>query len=161
MAVDYFLKMDPIKGESKDDKHKKEIDILSWSFGAHQSGHGHVGGGSGAGKVSVNDLSFTHYADAASADLFHSCCSGKHFQKAVLTCRKAGDKPLEFLKLTLEQVLVSSVNFGGSHGDDRPVESVTLNFAKLKMEYTEQNADGSAGTSTPKGWDLSANKEHN
>ena len=160
MAVDYFLKIDPIKGESQDDKHKNEIDILSWSWALHQTGKAGMGAGGGAGKVNVQDLSFTHYVDKASPDLFLSCCNGKHFQKAVLTCRKAGEKPLEFLKVTMEEVLVTSVNHGGTHGDDRVSESVTLNFAKAKMEYTEQQADGSAGASTPKGWDIAANKEH-
>jgi type VI secretion system secreted protein Hcp len=79
----------------------------------------------------------------------------------VLTCRKAGEHPVEYLKINMEQVLISSVNLGGSHGgDDLTVESVTLNFAKIKVEYTEQKPDGSAGPSTPKGWDIAANKEY-
>ena len=161
MAVDHFLKIEPIKGESQDHKHKNEIDILSWSWSAQQSGKGSYGAGGGAGKVSVGDLHFTHYVDKASPDLFFACCNGKHFQKAVLTCRKAGEHPVEYLKINMEQVLVTSVNFGGSQGDDRTMENVTLNFAKIKFEYTEQKPDGSAGPSTPKGWDIAANKEHN
>jgi type VI secretion system secreted protein Hcp len=160
-TVDYFLKIDPIKGESQDHKHKNEIDIISWSWHATNSGHGMTGAGSGAGKVSAGDLSFTHFVDAASADLFLSCCNGKHFNKALLTCRKAGEKPLEFLKIHLEQVFISSVQNGGSQGDVRPIESISLNYAKIKFEYTEQNKDGSAGTSTPKGYSVSTNEPWN
>ena len=65
MAVDMFIKIDGIKGESADDKHKEEIDVLSWSWGMSQSGSAHMGGGAGAGKVNVNDLSFTKYIDVA------------------------------------------------------------------------------------------------
>jgi type VI secretion system secreted protein Hcp len=51
-AVDYFLKIDGIQGESKADRHKDEIDIESLSWGETQSGIFAVGGGGGAGKVS-------------------------------------------------------------------------------------------------------------
>jgi type VI secretion system secreted protein Hcp len=161
MAVDYFLKIDPLKGESQDDKHKDEIDVLSWSWGLQQGGHAGAGSGGGTGKVSVHDLSFTHHVDKASGDLFLSCANGKHFQKGILTCRKAGEHPVEFLKITMEEVLVTSLNVGGSQGDERASENVTLNFSKVKVEYTEQKPDGSKGASTPKGWDIAANKEHN
>jgi len=159
MAVDYFLKLDPIKGESLDAKHKNEIQLTSWSWGLQQTGHGGHGSGGGAGKVAVHDLSFTHHTDKASGDLFLSCANGKHFDKGILTCRKAGEHPVEFLKITMEHVLITSVNYGGSHQDERVSESVSLNFAKVKLEYTEQKPDGSAGASTPKGWDIAANQE--
>lgn len=143
MAVDMFFKMDDVKGESQDDKHKDEIDVLSWSWGATQSGTTHLGGGGGAGKVSVNDISITKYVDKASPNLMLACCNGKHYKEAKLTVRKAGEKPLEYIKVTLKEVLVSSVSTGGSHGEDRLTETIGLNFAEFKMEYTPQKADGS------------------
>jgi type VI secretion system secreted protein Hcp len=157
MAVDMFLKLDGVKGESSDDKHKGEIDVLSWSWGLSQSGTTHMGGGGGSGKVNVQDISITKYIDKASPTLMQACCSGKHFKDALLTVRKAGEKPLEYLKLTLTEVLVSSVSTGGSGGEDRLTESVSFNFAKIKSEYTPQKADGTGDAVIVAGWDVSAN----
>jgi type VI secretion system secreted protein Hcp len=142
MAVDMFLKVGDIKGESQDDKHKDEIDVLSWSWGMTQSGTTHLGSGGGAGKVAVNDLHITKFVDKASPNLHLACCTGKHYDQALLIIRKAGDKPVEYLKLTLEEVLVSSVSMGGQGSEDRLTENVTLNFAKFKEEYTPQKPDG-------------------
>ena len=77
MAVDMFLKLDGVKGESKDKVHTNEIDVLAWSWGMSNSGTAHVGGGAGSGKVSVQDLSFTKYVDSSSPNLMLNCCNGK------------------------------------------------------------------------------------
>ena len=157
MAVDMFLKLDDVKGESKDSKHKEEIDVLAWSWGLSQSGSAHQGGGGGAGKVAVQDISLTKHTDKASPNLLKFCCSGKHFKEAVLTVRKAGEKPVEYLKITMEQVLISSVSTGGSGGEDRLTENVSLNFAKFKFEYTPQKDDGSAGSAVEAHWNIATN----
>ena len=157
MAVDMFLKIEGIEGESKDKGHGKEIDVLSWSWGMSQSGTGHVGGGGGAGKVNVQDISVTKYIDKSSPDLMLTCCNGKHLGEAKLTVRKAGENPLEYLIITMTDVLISSVSTGGSGGEDRLTENVTLNFAKVKVEYTEQTAKGGAGAKPKMGWDIAAN----
>jgi type VI secretion system secreted protein Hcp len=159
MAVDMFLKLDDVKGESKDSKHKEEIDVLAWSWGLSQSGSAHQGGGGGAGKVAVQDISLTKHVDKASPNLLKFCCSGKHFKEAVLTVRKAGEKPVEYLKITMEQVLISSVSTGGSGGEDRLTENVSLNFAKFKFEYTPQKDDGSAGSAVEAHWNIATNSE--
>ena len=157
MAVDMFIKIGDIKGESRDDKHKDEIDVLSWSWGLHQSGSMSMGGGGGAGKVSINDLTLTKYIDKSTTNLFLSCCNGKHYKDAKLTVRKAGEKPVEYLKITMTDVLVTNVSQGGSGGEDRLVENVSLNFAKVKVEYTGQKQDGSADATMDAGWDLAKN----
>ncbi|WP_315832421.1 type VI secretion system tube protein Hcp [Bradyrhizobium prioriisuperbiae] len=159
MAVDIFLKLDPIKGESMGDGHKDEIDVLSWSFGESQSGTFHSGSGGGAGKVNIQDLHFTHFVDKATAELFKVCANGKHIDEGTLIVRKAGEKPLEYLKLQMKDILVTSVSTGGSHGDDRLVENVSLNFAKFKIIYKTQTDKGGAGASPTFGWDVPANKE--
>jgi len=159
MAVDMFIKIDGIKGESADDKHKEEIDVLAWSWGLSQSGSAHMGGGAGAGKVNVSDLSFTKYIDVASPDLYLSCCNGKHLKDAKLVVRKAGENPLEYLIVTLEDVIVSSVSNGGSGGEDRLTENVTLNFARVKVDYTAQDAKGGSAAKPKMGWDVAANKK--
>ncbi|HEX7892989.1 MAG TPA: type VI secretion system tube protein Hcp, partial [Terriglobales bacterium] len=78
MAVDIFLKLGDIKGDSTDKTHSDCIDVLSWSWGASQSGTMHMGTGGGAGKVSVQDMSFTKYTDKATAPIVAACCKGTH-----------------------------------------------------------------------------------
>src|SRR5437764_15422519 len=110
MALDMFIKIDGIKGESKDSKHNEDIDILAWSWGMSNSGSAHTGGGAGAGKVNVQDLSFTKYIDKSSPDLMLACCNGKHYDKATLTVRKAGENPPEYVVVTGEELIVTSVS---------------------------------------------------
>ncbi|HUO23139.1 MAG TPA: type VI secretion system tube protein Hcp [Caulobacteraceae bacterium] len=145
MAVDMFIKIGDLKGESRDKTHKDEIDVLAWSWGVSNSGTSHMGGGSGAGKANVQDLSFTKYFDLASPSLLLACCTGKHFDEVKLTVRKAGEKPLEYIIITLTEVIVTSVSTGGSGGEDRLTENVSLNFSKVKVQYVEQMKDGSSG----------------
>jgi len=159
MAVDMFLKLDGIKGESADDKHKGEIDVLAWSWGMSQSGTTHAGTGGGAGKVSVQDVSVTKYIDKSSPPLMLACCQGAHIKSALLTVRKAGTKPLEYLKITLEDAIITSVSTGGSGGEDRLTENLALNFAKFKVEYTPQKADGSGDAAVEAAFDIAANKK--
>lgn len=159
MAVDMFLKLDDVKGESVDSKHKEEIDVLAWSWGMSQSGTTHVGGGGGAGKVSVQDISITKYVDKATPNLVKSCCDGKHYKEAILVVRKAGEKPLEYLKITMKEVLIANVSTGGSGGEDRLTENVTLNFAEFKLEYAPQKKDGTGEPAIPVAWHIAENAE--
>ncbi|WP_374088116.1 Hcp family type VI secretion system effector [Methylomicrobium lacus] len=157
MAVDMFLKIETIEGESRDKTHGKEIDVLAWSWGASNSGTAHLGGGAGAGKVNIQDLSVTKYVDKASTELFAACCAGKHFTKATLTVRKAGTTPLEYIIIEMEEVLINSLSTGGSGGEDRLTENISLNFAKVTFKYTPQKADGSADKTLTQVWDIAAN----
>jgi type VI secretion system secreted protein Hcp len=159
MAVDYFLKIDGIPGESADSKFKDSIDILSWSWGESQSGTMASGGGGGAGKVNMQDFHFVMKVNKATPKLVLACASGEHIKKAVLTCRKAGKDQQEFLKYTFSDVLVSSYQTGGSSsGDEIPMEQVSLNYAKMELEYKAQKLDGSLDGGIKAGWDLKANK---
>ena len=159
MAVDMFMKIPGVEGEARDGTHKREIDVLAWGWGMTQSGSAHIGGGGGSGKVDVHDLSFTKYIDKASPDLMLACCSGKHYTDAKLTVRKAGENPLEYIIITMQDVLVSGITTGGSGGDDRLTENIRLNFAKVKVDYTEQTQSGAAGAKPKMGWDIEANKK--
>lgn len=145
MAVDMFIKIKGIKGESQDKKYKGEIDVLAWSWGMSNGGTMHMGGGGGAGKVNVQDLSFTKYIDVGSCDLLMHCTTGKHIPEATLVVRKAGGKQLEYLVITMKKLIVTSVSTGGSGGEDRLTENVTINFAEVEVNYTEQTPDGSEG----------------
>jgi type VI secretion system secreted protein Hcp len=157
MAVDMFIQIGDLKGESKDKVHAGKIDVLSWSWGMSQSGTTHMGGGGGAGKVNVQDLSLTKYIDKSSCDLMLACCNGKHFAEALLIVRKAGEKPLEYVKITMTDLIITAVSTGGSGGEDRLTENVTLNFAKVKVEYVEQTAKGAEGDKPSMTWDIAAN----
>ena len=158
MAVDMFLKIKPIDGESQDSKHKDEIEVLAWSWGMSQSGSMHAGTGGGAGKVSVQDLNFTHYIDKASADLMNACATGKHIPEATLVVRKAGGtEALEYLTVKLEDVIITGVHTGGSAGEDRLTENVTLNFAKVNFDYKQQTEKGASGAAPHFGYDIAAN----
>jgi len=155
--MDMFIQIGKIKGESIDKAHKDKIDVLAWSWGMSNSGSAHMGGGAGAGKVNVQDLSITKYIDKSSTDLMLAACNGKHFPDALLIVRKAGEKPVEYLKIKLTDVLITSVSTGGSGGEDRLTENVSLNFAKVNVDYTPQKQDGSADSTLNMGWDIAAN----
>lgn len=159
MAEDMFLKIQGVDGESKDHAHKNEFDVLAWSWGLTQSGTANIGGGSGGGRVSVQDVNVTKYMDKGSPTIMLHCASGKHFPQAILTVRKAGgDAPVEYYKITMDQVLITSYQTGGSGSEDRLTENVTLNFAKVKTEYTEQTETGGRGGTNDFGWDVAQNK---
>lgn len=158
-AVDYFLKLDGIEGESADHAHKGEIELESWSWGESNAGDMAHGGGGGAGKVSMQDVHFVSRMCKGSPKLKLACASGQHIKKAVLTCRKAGKTQQEFLKFTFSDLLVSSYQTGGSaHGDTIPMDQFSINFAKIEMEYKEQKADGTLAGPVKAGWNLKENK---
>ena len=160
MAVDYFLKLEGIDGESTDDKHKGWIDITSFSWGAQQStSWGSGSGGGGAGKVSISDFHFTKKPDKSSPIAFVKCATGEHIATAKIVCREAGGEAVEFLKFTLTDVLVSAIQFSGSHAGDRGDESLSLSAGKIEVEYKSQDEKGRAGPAVNGGWDLKLNKK--
>ena len=164
-AVDYFLKIDGISGESTDEAHKGEIEVESFSWGVSQTTT-RLGSGAGAGRAVFQDLHFTTSVSKASPVLFQKCATGQHLKEAVLTCRKAGgEQREEFLKITLSDVLVSSYQAAGSAppgpteppgdvillstnalaaGDlgSAPADSVALHYGEAKLsEGPQQHID--------------------
>ncbi|MGR8928994.1 MAG: Hcp family type VI secretion system effector [Gammaproteobacteria bacterium] len=159
MAVDMFIKIAGIPGESKDHKHKEEIDVLAWGWGMSNSGNAQMGGGQGAGKANVQDLNFTKYIDKSTPPIQLSCLKGSHIGEATLVVRKAGgDNPVEYLTITMQDLIVTSVSTGGSQGEERLTENVSLNFAKVKVKYVEQTEKGGEGAKPDMGWDIRINK---
>lgn len=157
--VDYFLKIPGIDGESQDAKHKGEIELTSWSFGASQTGSFAHGSGGGAGKVNMQDFHFTMPISKASVKLFLACANGEHIANAVLTARKAGKEQQEYLKITFKECLVSSYQTGGSGGSmGLPIDSISLNFSEIAFEYKEQLATGGLGGVIKAGYNLKQNK---
>ena len=157
-AVDYFLKIDTIKGEATDQKHKDEIDILSFSWGVSQSGGMSYGGGGGAGKAAFQDLSFMHRYDKASPRLAQACAIGEHIKSATLVARKAGKEQQEYLIIKLSDLLVTGVQ-PSAGGGDIPMESVTLNYTKVELEYKPQKADGTLDAGVKFVYDLKLQKQ--
>jgi type VI secretion system secreted protein Hcp len=179
-AVDYFLKIDGVEGESQDARHKNEIDIESFRCGETNASTAHSGGGGGVGKVSMQDFHFVMAFNKASPKLFLACASGEHLKQAVLTARKGGKEQQDFLTWTLSDCLVSSYQTGAntvavtrddSSTDDpspevtaarnersgAPADEFSLAFARIEVSYRTQGADGGAGTEVRAGWDLKAN----
>jgi type VI secretion system secreted protein Hcp len=143
MAVDMFIKIGDIVGESKDQTHAGEIDVLSWSWGMSQDGNAQLGGGAGAGTVDVQNLSFTKYVDASSHLLMKAICTGAHYPEATLVVRKAGGTAIEYIVIKMKEVFISSVGNGGSPSEEKLQENVTLNFAAFEYAYKPQKPDGS------------------
>jgi type VI secretion system secreted protein Hcp len=148
-----------LRANRKDFKQKDEIHIESFSWGMSQTGAHGAGGGGGAGKVSVHDISVTKFLDKATPELMLHCANGKHIKDGLITVRKAGEHPVEYLKIKLTDILISSVQEAG-HGSDLLSESLSINFAKFNVEYQEQGADGkAAGGPVSMGWDVKANQK--
>ena len=161
MAVDYFLKIDGIAGESTALKFEGQIDIESFSWGLSNNGRaiGSAAGGGGAGKVSFQDIHFTASVSKASPVLMLSCASGKHIQSAVLTGVHNQKATLDFFTIKLTDVLVSSYQSGGSGGSDViPQDSFSLNFAKIEYDYKPQSDTGALLEAIPAAYDLQVNK---
>jgi type VI secretion system secreted protein Hcp len=160
MAVDMFLKIATVKGETNDKEFAKgetAIDVLAWSWGVSNSGTTHQGGGGGSGKSSFQDISLTKYVDSASHALLNAVATGEHFKTASLHVRKAGKTQQEYITIEMKEVLVTAVSTGGSGGEDRLTENVTLNFAEVKFTYKPQKPDGTLGDALPFTYDIAAN----
>ena len=158
-AVDYFLKIDGIDGESQDSKHKGEFQLIAYSFGANQAhALNFVGGGHGAGKVNFTDFTFVKQVDKGTPKLMLACATGQHIPKAVLIARKAGKDQQEYLKVTFTDILVANCQINGDGRTPLPVDEIKLNFSKVEFEYKEQKADGSLGGSTKMIYDVKQQK---
>jgi type VI secretion system secreted protein Hcp len=154
-AVDYFLKIAGIDGESMSAKHKGEIDVESWSWGESMVA---APGGGGGGRVSMSDFTFVMKLNKASPKLFLACAAGKHIDSAWLTAQRPGKQTDYFLKWSFADVLISSYQTGASAGEHL-TDQVAFNFSKIEVEYKEQRPDGSLGPGIKAGWDLNANKK--
>ena len=159
MAQDIFLKIDGIEGESQDAAHKNEIEVQSWHWKVSQDSTMHGGSGGGAGKATVADLTFTHTVDKSSPNLMKYCLTGKHIAEAKLTVRKAGGNPLEYLKITMNDVIVTQVQPSGGSDGNSVQELISLAFSKVKQEYAVQNAQGGSAGAITAGYDIKGNKE--
>lgn len=159
MAANMFLKIEGLKGESVVKEHEDQIDVLAWNWGGTQSGSMHVATGGGAGKVTFQDISVTKYVDKSSPGLMQKLADGSHFTKAFLYVLKAGgDKPVEYLTITMDKVMITSYSTGGSGGEDRVTENLTLNFSEVEVKYIPQDAKGKGSGDIKFGWKIAVNE---
>ena len=159
MAQDIFLKLTGISGEAQDATHKDEVEVLSWTWKISQESSVHAGSGGGAGKATVSDLTFDHYMDRASPNLLKYCLTGKHIDTATLVVRKAGGTPLEYLTITMGDVIVTKVSPELNYNMSRPREEISLSFARVRQEYVIQNQQGGSGGTVTASFDIQKNSE--
>lgn len=155
--IDASLKIDGIEGPADNGF----FDLESFSWGTTQTptyGCGSAGSVQ-AGQVSMQDFHFTMKVNKASPQLFLACAEGNHFPKVDLIVRKAGDPDIEFFKIELSEVMITSYSVSGQSGGDVPEEQITVNFGQIIMEYKEHSPEGTPGASVITGWDLKKNKK--
>jgi type VI secretion system secreted protein Hcp len=158
MAVDYFLAINGIQGESRDAQHAGEIELQSVSWGESAGAGPAAGGGGGAGKAHTGDLVFSAATGKASPPLMLACASGQHLKSAVLTCRTAGAAPQDFLVVRLGTVLVTSYAVEGTAGA-APLDRVSLGFGRIELEFRPQKDDGSLEAPVTAAWDVAQGRK--
>lgn len=159
MAQDITLKLTKIEGESKKKGYENQIDVYDFKFGVSQSASSAEGHGGGSAKSDCKDLVVTKLIDKSTPILFLHSALGTPIPEAVLTVRKAGGQALDYLIVTLKDVIVTNVATGGKSEDERVREEISLNYAKISINYKAQNADGTAGAAIQKAYDLESNTE--
>ncbi|CAG0996852.1 Protein hcp1 [Phycisphaerales bacterium] len=147
MAVDAFLKIEGVTGESMDSKYPKWIDVLSFGYGVTQTGAASAGGGLTAGKANLNEFTFTQKVHLGSPEMFIRCCTGKTAPTSNFVVRKSGgDVQLDFLKINMKNVVITKVETqGGSSGDEIPTENVGMTCEEMSIYYQVQKEDGTGG----------------
>ena len=161
MAIDVYLQIDGIKGESMDDKHKDWIECtaVKWGVSQPRSATASTGGGHTAERCEHQEIALTKLADLASPILLQTCSAGKTIPKAKLEFMRAdgqGDR-IKYFEIELENVLIGGVSPSVAEGSIIQ-ETVGLKFSKIKWKYTQQKIGGGSGGNTSGGWDLAANK---
>jgi type VI secretion system secreted protein Hcp len=153
-----FLRVDGVQGDSADARHRGEIELLSWSLGLTTPvAATSAGAAATVGRADFQPLRVTQRIDRAVPALVQIGASGRHVQSAVLSCRRPGREAADYLKITLQDVLVSGVRLGDS-ADAPPGAEITLAYGRISIEYRQQMPDGSLGPAAIGGWDVRANR---
>ncbi|QDC10325.1 type VI secretion system tube protein Hcp [Oceanicola sp. D3] len=143
MATALYMKMDGVEGECVVEGYEGWIDLLRMEFGGSQSTTLGTGRGGGAGKVSMDDLTFTKLCDKCSPGLVRKLCLGEHYDDVLIHVTKAtGGVPLPYFTIKLNHALVSHMEFGAAGKDDQMVETGSLCYRQITVEYRIQNEDG-------------------
>jgi len=180
-AVDYFLKVDGIQGESQNKTHKDEIQVLSWQIGGKVPVSATGVGGMAGGKVKFAELVITKVLDKSSPKLLKALCGGQHIKTATLSCCKAGtgNTSSDFVVIKLSDIMISGLEIrtGGAHPSsensteskdvqskghtqteiEAEIEELKLAFSKIEYEYKSQGKDGTFSTSATMSYDVPQN----
>jgi type VI secretion system secreted protein Hcp len=156
--ADYFLKIDGVAGESLDDRHRDEIEVIGFSWGESHAGTPSPGPGIGVGKVAMEPFNFTAVISVASPKLMLLAATGRSAKQAIFVARRPGPAQHEYLTVTMRDVTVAAYHVAGDHGEV-PVEQVSLQFSKIQVDYRPQKPTGALGPAVHMGWDLKAAKE--
>jgi type VI secretion system secreted protein Hcp len=156
MAVDSYLELDSIQGESQTEGFKDQIQLHSFSFGGTQRTSVAGTGGSGAGKVDLHDFTIVKNLDKASSKIFKALVSGTHIKSGVLSSVKSGANGKPYFKLTFGELFVTSHQISAS--DEIPTESVSFSYNTIKVEYSTQNEQGILTPTGSVSYDLKAGK---
>jgi type VI secretion system secreted protein Hcp len=156
MAVDYFLKLDGIQGESQDEKHKNEIQVLSWSWGAANVSSVAGTGGSGAGKVDMSDVSMMLNFDKSTPKFFKSVCAGSHIASGTLSAIKAGGNGKPYLKVDFKELFVTGLQM--SAAGEVPAVSLSFTYDEIKIDYSAQDEKGNMASVGPVTMNIKQNK---
>ena len=158
MALDIFMRIDGITGESKDAHHKNWIDVHNFTWGASQPNTLTTGGGGGAGKVNFQDLKVTAAIDKAAPTILKHSAIGRHIPKLEISVCKAGGEQIEYSRITLDDVMVTGVEFDGSQNNEVLWVTYSFQAVKIKTQYWEQTERGGKGPETQMGYDIKQNK---
>jgi type VI secretion system secreted protein Hcp len=158
MPIALFMKVQGADGESKNSVYKNWTDLDSFSWGADQPDTMSKGGGGGAGQVSFDNLTAVASMDKSYTPMLVKCASGEHIGKIEVAGAKAGGDQMEFLKITLEDVIVTSVTVSGAESSEVKC-TYSFKAAKVKSEYSEQTDKGTKGATATAGWNVKENKK--
>lgn len=155
-SIDTHLKLSGVPGEATQADHKGEIELMAWSWGA--SNEAYIGGGgSGKGKAQAGSVNLTKLTDKSSPTIAKHLVMGKHFDEAKLSCAKSGDGQKDFMTVTMKEVFITSYQVGGSSGADL-VESISMSFGDIEIEYKPQDEKGGLGGGVKFGWNVKDTK---
>ena len=150
-AVDYFLKIEGITGESQDSKHKGEIELMSFSWGASSNAHVATGGRAG-GRISFEDFEFTKLFDKASPQIFLKLVSGFSIPSVTLSARNTSDSEVpnpDFMKVVFTNVLISFYKEHEPNTDLHTSEAVGALFQKMSLTFLSTNPKTGAADIAP------------
>lgn len=159
MSIDLFLKIEGIEGEAKDANHKGWITLSGFNWGASQPGNMQTGGGGGAGKVTWRDLTANALIDRSTPAILRYLSSGRHINKVEISACKAGDPQIEYMRITLEEVLLTNLTYNGTSGNEQVGMTYSFQAARVRQQYWEQTEKGGRGAEIAAGWNIKENKE--
>jgi type VI secretion system secreted protein Hcp len=128
-----FLKLGNIKGKAETKGFTDQIVFQSMSYSVHQAGEWEDGDRLSGRITTFGDLTLVKDMDGSSPSLAQACATKEQFPKGEVSLVAAGKET--YLKVTLENVIVTSISIGFHSGEARPSETVSLSYKKATWEW--------------------------